>query len=243
MRLRVAIVDDLAMDREQLQKDLEWSAQGRYQLTCAHFCSGENMLAHFVCGTFDLVFMDIRMEGMSGIDAAQAVRNLDPHCLIVFLSTSADFAWQSFPVHPFDYLLKPCAIDRLESVLSEALRTLAAHEPEIEVHIARRTLYLPLSKIYYAVAQNHFVSIATPEGECRCISTFGDLKDLLMQNERFLLCNRGVIINMEAVHQFDDDCIRMVNGAQFSVRQKSKSQLFTAFTQYQFRHMKKGESR
>ncbi len=243
MRLRVAIVDDLAIDREGLQRDLEAIAQGRYQLECERFSSGDSLLARFSRDAFDLIFMDIRMEGTSGIEAAHAVRRLDPRCLIVFLTTSADFAWQSFPVHPFDYLLKPCAADRLEGVLTEALRALNTQEPEIELRVARRTMRLPLAKIHYAVAQNHAVAIATSEGEHRCTTTFSDLQRILLQDARFLLCNRGVIINMDAVHQFDDDCIRMVNGVQFSVRQKSRNQLFNAFTQYQFRHMKKGEPR
>lgn len=240
MRLRVAIVDDLAMDTERLQTDLtEWT-QGRLALACACFPSGDSFLAQFFPGAFDLIFMDICMDGMNGIDAAQAARRIDPHCLIVFLTTSADFAWQSFPVHPFDYLLKPCARPRLERVLEEALRALGTHEPEIEVRVARQTLLLPLSKIEYAVAQNHYVSVVTAEGEYRSVSTFGELQDSLLRDARFLLCNRGVIINMEAVLQFSDDCIRMANGAQFSVRQKSKGRLFNTFTQFQFRHMKKG---
>lgn len=240
MRLRVAIVDDLAMDRERLKEDLTQLVQEHCTLSCECFPSGDAFLTRFSRGDFDLIFMDVRMDGISGIDAARAVRQADPHCLIVFLTMSAGFAWQSFPIHPFDYLLKPYEPARLSNLLSEALRALDTQEPEIEVRVARRTLHLPLSKIYYAVAQNHFVMLMTAEGEYRSISTFGELQGTLLQFPQFLLCNRGVVINMEAVHQFNDDCIRMVDGAQFAVRQKSKTQLFNTFTQFQFRHMKKG---
>lgn len=243
MLLRVAIVDDLAADARRLQTDLEEIARNRFQLACECFPSGDSFLAHFSRGDFDLIFMDIRMDGMNGIDAARAAREMDPRCLIAFLTTSADYAWQSFPVHPFDYLLKPYSLSRLEGVLLESLRMLDPREPEVEVRVARQTLCLPVSRIQYAVAQNHFVNIATAKGEYRSICTFGELQSDLMRDARFLLCNRGVIINMEAVHQFTDDCIRMVDGAQFSVRQKSKTQLFNAFTQFQFRNMKKGETR
>ncbi len=243
MLLRVAIVDDLAMDAQALQADLEAIARDHFQLVCECFPSGEAFLARFSRDVFDLILMDIRMDGISGIDAAQAARRTDPRCLIAFLTTSPDFAWQSFPVHPFDYLLKPVHSPRLQVLISEALRALDMQEPEIEVRGPRQTLRLPLSSIQYAVAQNHVVIIATTEGEYRSISTFSELQGALLQDARFLLCNRGVIINMDAVHQFDDDCIRMTDGTQFSVRQKSKSQLFNAFTQYQFRSMKKGEER
>lgn len=243
MLLRVAIVDDLAMDAQGLRADLAAIAQDRFQLTCACFPSGEAFLAGFSRGAFDLIFMDIRMDGMSGIDAARAAREADPRCLIVFLTTSPDFAWQSFPLHPFDYLLKPVARPRTQAVIEEVLRALDTQEPEIILRVPRQMLRLPLSSIRYAVAQNHVTVIATAEGEYRSLSTFGELQSTLLQDARFLLCNRGVIINMDAVHQFGDDCIRMTDGTQFAVRQKSKGQLFSAFTQYQFRSMKKGETR
>ncbi len=238
MHLHIALVDDLEQDMNRLEQDLALLARGRFELTCERFGSGEALLSRFARGAFDLIFMDIRMDGMNGIEAAKAVRQADARCLIVFLTTSQDFAWQSFPVHPFDYLLKPYTPSRLEGVLKDALRALDTPEPEIEVRVSRRTLSLPLGRIYYAVAQNHFVSIATSEGEYRSLSTFGELQNALAQDARFLLCNRGVIINMDAVLSFTDGCIRMQDGAQFAVRQKSKHQLFNAFTQYQFRHMK-----
>lgn len=239
MQLRVAIVDDLSMDADRLEKELTELAKGRFQLACERFISGEDFTARFSSGAFDLIFMDIRMEGMNGIEAAKLVRQTDLHCLIVFLTTSEDFAWQAFPVHAFDYLLKPCEPARLEGVLSEALRLLDNQETEIEVRVARSILRLPLDRICYAVARNHFVNIVTAEGEYRGNATFGELQRTLLQDARFMLCNRGVIINMEMVLQFNDDCIIMTNGQQFSVRQKSKTQLFNTFTQYQFRHMKK----
>ena len=54
-----------------------------------------------------------------------------------------------------------------------------------------------------------------------------------------MVCNRGIIINMSAVLRFENDCIQMLDGTQFPVRQKDKGRLFATFTQYQFRHMRR----
>ena len=243
MLLRVAIVDDLEMDARGIRADLETIAQGHFELTCESFPSGEAFLSRFSRDAFDLVFMDIFMGGISGIDAAQAAREADPRCLIVFLTTSPDFALQSFPLHPFDYLLKPVALPRLQKLVQDSLLSLGTPEPEIEVRVPRQVLRLPLSSILYAVARNHVTVIVTTEGEYKSLSTFGELQSALLRDARFLLCNRGVIINMDAVHQFDDGRILMTDGAQFAVRQKSKGQLFNTFTQYQFSSMRKGDAR
>lgn len=236
MPLRIAIVDDVASDMDQLEADL---ARTAVELRCARFSSGDALLAAYAPGAFDLIFMDVLMDGADGIATARRVRQLDPRCLIVFLTSSREHVWQSFEMHPFDYLVKPCAPERIARVLAEALRALDMVEPEIEVRVARRVVRLPLRSIMYAVAENHYVSVMTDSGEQRASCTFSELIRQLGGDTRFLQCNRGVLINMDAVLKFDTDRILMRDGARFPVRQRDKSALFDRFTQYQFRHLRK----
>ena len=77
------------------------------------------------------------------------------------------------------------------------------------------------------------------EGECRATGIFAQVEKELCAAPRFLVCNRGIIINMSAVLRFENDCIQMLDGTQFPVRQKDKGRLFATFTQYQFRHMRR----
>ena len=119
------------------------------------------------------------------------------------------------------------------------MRILQHPEPEIEVRFARKLMRLPYSKVYYALAQNHFVRIMSDEGECRATGIFAQVEKELCADPRFLVCNRGIIINMSAVLRFENDCIQMLDGTQFPVRQKDKGRLFATFTQYQFRHMRR----
>ena len=61
----------------------------------------------------------------------------------------------------------------------------------------------------------------------------------LMTQPDFLVCNRGVIINMSKVLRFEGDCIEMLDGTHLPVRQKDKNSLLAQFTQYQFRGMQR----
>lgn len=179
------------------------------------------------------------MEGTNGIDTARKLREQAPTLPIVFVTSSKEYVWQSFPVHPFDYLLKPFEQARIRQLLDDMLRILQHPEPEIEVRFARKLMRLPYSKVYYALAQNHFVRIMSDEGECRATGIFAQVEKELCTDPRFLVCNRGIIINMSAVLRFENDCIQMLDGTQFPVRQKDKGRLFATFTQYQFRHMRR----
>ena len=127
----------------------------------------------------------------------------------------------------------------MRTLLDDLLLALAHPEPELELRVARQLILVPFGKIHYALAQNHYVSVRTDEGEYRATATFAQIQEALCAEPRFLPCNRGVIVNMDKVLRFEGDAIQMLSGAAFPVRQKDKGRLFAAFTQYQFRHMRR----
>ena len=191
MKLRTAIVEDQKPDAERLEQLLK-KAFGEEEILCRRFVCGDDFLKEFPGERYQVVFLDICMEGTNGIETARQLR-----------------------------------------------RVLGRQQPELEVRIARQTVHLPLKKIHYAMAQNHFVKVVTDDGECRAAANFAQVQEQLTTQPDFLVCNRGVIINMSKVLRFDGECIEMLDGARLPVRQKDKKSLLAQFTQYQFRNMQR----
>ena len=239
MELRFAVVEDRLPDAQRLESLLRLAFGGGQPLVCDHYESGDAFLAAFPSKNYQVVFLDICMEGTNGIETARILRRADPDLLLVFVTSSPEYVWDAFPVHPFDYLLKPYREEKLFQLADELRRMLFRAEPELEVRIARQQVHLPLRKIQYAMAQNHYVRIVSDDGECRAVSTFSQVEQLLRAQENFLVCNRGVILNMDKVLRLDSDCFEMLDGTCLPVRQKDKNTLFAQFTQYQFRHMRR----
>ena len=245
MELRFAVVEDRLPDAQRLESLLRLAFGGGQPLVCDHYESGDAFLQAFPSKNHQVVFLDICMEGTNGIETARILRRTDPDLLLVFVTSSPEYVWDAFPVHPFDYLLKPVQAGELSPSLLRAMqaeelrRVLSRAEPELEVRIARQQVHLPLRKIQYAMAQNHYVRIVSDDGECRAVSTFSQVEQLLRAQENFIVCNRGVILNMDKVLRLDSDCFEMLDGTRLPVRQKDKNTLFAQFTQYQFRHMRR----
>lgn len=239
MELRFAVVEDRLPDAQRLESLLRLAFGGGQPLVCDHYESGDAFLAAFPSKNYQVVFLDICMEGTNGIETARILRRADPDLLLVFVTSSPEYVWDAFPVHPFDYLLKPYREEKLFQLADELRRMLFRAEPELEVRIARQQVHLPLRKIQYAMAQNHYVRIVSDDGECRAVSTFSQVEQLLRAQENFIVCNRGVILNMDKVLRLDSDCFEMLDGTCLPVRQKDKNTLFAQFTQYQFRHMRR----
>jgi two-component system LytT family response regulator len=258
MELRFAVVEDRLPDAQRLESLLRLAFGGGQPLVCDHYESGDAFLAAFPSKEYQVIFLDICMEGTNGIETARILRRADPDLLLVFVTSSPEYVWDAFPVHPFDYLLKPYREEKLFQLADELRRVLFRAEPELEVRIARQQVHLPLRKIQYAMAQNHYVRIVSDDsreapavfkyngyyylltsGKCRAVSTFSQVEQLLRAQENFIVCNRGVILNMDKVLRLDCDCFEMLDGTCLPVRQKDKNSLFAQFTQYQFRHMRR----
>ena len=178
---------------------------------------------------------------MNGIALARKLRAADTEVQIVFLTTSAEFAFDAFPVHPFDYLIKPYEKSRLEYVLNEFLRVRGVSEQEILIRAAHSSYKVPISKIVSVFSYGHSLEITLEDGKkIRSIMTFGELQKKLEDDPRFLLCNRGVLANMDYVLSLGEDQLRMKTGPSRSLRVRGRSKLISEFSQYQISRLKRG---
>ena len=239
MNIRIAIVDDQAQTRELLRQDLLVRVPDGASVAC--FDGGEAFLSGFTPGVDALVFLDICMEGMNGIEVAQRVRKRSARCLIVFLTSSKEYAFDAFPVHPFDYLVKPYSAARLDHVLSGAIRLMEESEQLVEIHLPRQTIRLPHGQIVAVTSHGHALDIFTVSGAClKSSQTFAELEAALLGDERFLPCNRGVLVNMDEALKLDGDSILLTDGLRFPLRQRNRLDLVNRFSEYQIKRMKRG---
>lgn len=132
--MKIAIVDDLKLDAEQLSHlILSYMKEHRIPTAAPEiFPNGETFLASFTVGSFDIVFLDIYMDGLSGMETAQKLRALDASCRIVFVTTSPDFAVDSYDVNAAFYLLKPVTMEHF-SVSYSGMCSISQKTPPFSV--------------------------------------------------------------------------------------------------------------
>jgi len=142
--MNIAVVDDLAVGRETLVNYLnEYFSERNMNVTISDFSDAESFVTQFENNKYNMIFFDIYMPGMSGIEAASTVRKTDSSVEIIFLSTSNNFACESYSVNAFCYLVKPITKDAVESLMqryfekyeepSKSLSVLYKTKPEIKL--------------------------------------------------------------------------------------------------------------
>lgn len=204
-------------------------------LETVSFCSGEAFLEAFETGGFDLVFMDVYMEGIDGVAAALKMRRQDQSCLLVFLTSSAEFMPDAFSCHAFEYVTKPFSQKRIFDVLSDAVKVLPQEQRYMELAVDRKSVRVFLDDIASAVTDAHYLDISLADGKrLRCRMTMSEFMEKTGGDARFLPVNKGIAVNAEHILEFERGCCIMESGARFPVRVRDSAKVEQMARDYHF---------
>lgn len=238
--MRIAIADDLARDRNDLADLIrEAGTACRCRTDIDDFETGEELLSVFRPFSYSLIFLDIFMDGFSGIETARKIRETDPEVKIIFVTTSSDHMPEAFDVHAFHYLLKT---DGREAMRSRITRLLAevlkeeAREPEAFRFISdRHETALPYSSILCMESSGHYTVVTDRRlKKYRIRMTFSEATAALSHDRRFLIINRGVLVNMDYIRSFEKGICTLKYDLSFSVNVKRAREIDEQRQKYVF---------
>ena len=236
MDLNIAIVDDTLSDIVRLENFVRgWFYGSEHKLAgISLYANGEEMLRNFEPKKFHIVFMDIIIGDINGVETAKQLRLEDTELLIVFMTTSKEYMFKTFPTHPFDYVMKPYGKKEVEKVLNEAVRVLTADDPTVTIRVPHSEYTIPVRLISSVVStRNHTVEINLTDGKCVLSTmTFREVEKLFAEDPRFLLCNRGIIVNMSQISAQEKGVFMMKDGKRYPIRVNGQSKVTETFSQY-----------
>lgn len=234
--LNIALVDDETESlKEMEQLCLEYEKKKLCQLKISPFSNGQKFLDALEETSFSIVFMDIFMEEMDGVTAARKLRELDDHCLLVFLTTSSEFMPEAFSCHAFEYVRKPVLPERVEQVLDDALKILPRDEKSVMLPCNRKTVSVFLRDIVSVTSNAHYLDFSMEDGSnIRCRMTVPEFLRLIEDDSRFVLGNRGVLLNAGHILAFEEKCCIMDNGTQPPLRVRDTGRILQAVNNYNF---------
>ena len=220
--MRIAVVDDLKAERALLKERVSRQLALRgVEAEILEFESGEAFLAAEKERRFSAAFLDIYMEGLSGMDAAKELRKTDTDCLLIFTTTSTDHALEGFQVRALHYLVKPFSEEELSGLLTEMLAKLPRPEPVLTVKVSGSDVRLRYRDIVSAEHFAHMINIRTTAGKTLATrQSFKVFAEPLKKDPRFFVCGRGVIVNLEHAADFQDAAFCMTDGSRVYVNQE-----------------------
>ncbi|MBQ3322133.1 MAG: response regulator transcription factor [Firmicutes bacterium] len=243
--MNIACVDDNKRILQQLESFLgQYGKIKNTFIDCSCYGDAKAFLRDVQNKQFDVVFMDIYFDDqeMNGLEAARMLRQKDPQCIIIFLTSSADHMPEAFAVHAFSYVMKDSLGSQLVSVLDDALKVLPEAK-NLTVKTGTQELAIPHNKIICAYSDGHYLMIRILDSEpLRLRMTFRELLDQLEQEKRFLQINKGVLVNMDYIQTIEEGDCAMTDGTWLPVRHRDRSSLVATWRAYQFQKIREEQS-
>lgn len=239
--MKIALVDDEQESLEEIDRLCKRFGESRgCPVETVLFHSGEAFLTAFEDSGFDLVFMDVYMEGMDGVDAAVQMRRVNSHCLLVFLTSSREFMPEAFSCHAFEYVIKPVSEERIFMLLTDAVKVLPQHRKYIELAVDRRSVRVFHDDIASIVTDAHYLDITLVTGErLRSRMTMPEFLEKTGDDTCFILVNKGIVLNAECILAFESGCCMMESGARFPVRVRDSAKVEQMVRDYHFEKIRK----
>lgn len=226
--MKVAIVEDETPHAEALQDLLrQWSKEHQVLIDVALFDSGEAISS--ACeDPFDLVFMDIQMDGMNGISAARQLRQQGFHGQLVFLTSFSEYVFDGYEVQALNYLMKPVSYEKIAKCMDYVEQKL--HDDHYTFRDHDSVTRIAYSKIIYFCSANHYTQIITTEGDFRQRESLQIVFSHLPS--RFLFCHRTIIVNMEHVSKLKGRELALSNGVIVPISQTYLQDVRSALMSY-----------
>lgn len=229
MKLNIAVCDDEKAIREQINELIEKEKPG----VCPEFYeTGDSLLA--AGKQFDIVFLDIQMDGTDGIETAKLLRQRDEDAILIFITGIREYVFKAFDVAAFHYLLKPIEEDKFHEVFQRAKRELEKRKKQrretIFIKTRNRSFTLEKDSILYIESRAKKVEIHTVGENIEVYASMNEMEAQL--GDGFYRCHRGYLVNMAFVAEYDSESITLNNGEYIYLAKEKYGEFVKTYMRY-----------
>lgn len=227
--IKVAVVEDNEKDFSALKECItRFGEEENIAFSVEWFKNGviflENRNANY-----DIVFMDIEMDHMNGIQTSEKLRETDEICCLIFITNMAQYAIDGYGVGALDYILKPVSYGSLKFRLQRALNTLKKRDDDIVIG-KRQCVRISASDIVYVESFGHRQTYHTKNGNYDVFSSLSSIRKTL-ECFGFALCNSCYLVNLFYVDKIDGDYV-FIKGEQLKISDNKKKSFKKEFINY-----------
>lgn len=230
--IKFAICDDEPVMVQEISNQLS-QYMDRQTITSYSVASFSNGRALLESGcNFDIIFLDIQMDDLDGIETARMLRQQKEHSLLIFVTVLKEYVFHAFEVEAYDYLLKPLDSNHFKRTMDRAVSTLAQRtDKSIVIQRGNSCDVVPLAQIVYCEVQGRKVYVHQSDG--KIIDYYDNLENFERQmDRRFFRCHRSYLVNLDYVRGCDTGLVTLSQGAQIPVSRLRERDLTQALLRY-----------
>lgn len=236
--IKIVFCDDDIVALKEISSLLDrYRAEHDQEIACTYFRSPLELLTEIEKGMRpDILFLDVIMPGESGISVAREIRQYDSVVKIIFLTSSTEYAVESYMVGAYSYQIKPICEDvffgLLDSVIAECEKI---QSRSLIMRCKSGITKIRLEKLEYCEVAGHTLLFYMEDGNV--LESSGSLDELcgkLAQCDNFLRPHRSFLVNMEYIQNISCKTITMENLAEIPIPHGKYSEIRNRYLEYAF---------
>jgi len=229
--MNIAICEDNKNEQGQLKEIINrWVDENKFQVKLLCYECAEDFLFDWPDIEVDLVFLDIKMKEVDGIELAKKIRDKDQAVQIVFTTSFKQYSLKGYETYPLHYLIKPLSsktilplLDKVATITSSRTKDMLAFSTSSEI------IRLNVGQINYIQMKSHIAEIHSDTGIVELRKTIKELLGMLPTH--FVRCHRSVIVNLLKVDCVYSKHLKLTSGEEINISRNELGNVKKAFVE------------
>ncbi|OON98721.1 MAG: hypothetical protein ATN35_03670 [Epulopiscium sp. Nele67-Bin004] len=227
--IKIAVCDDDIKFTSQIEQYI-YDIEQTNQVDIDVFFSGESLLKSLENAMYDIIYLDVEMGNINGIDTGHKVRELDKNVAIIYITNFISFAPNAFEVRAFGYLTKPIDKQKFEEYYKQIVLGLTKAPIYFWYEFKRQHFKVLISDIMFFESKGRSVYIKTANDNNKYYAKLNDVQNYLTQiNVDFYRVSQSILINPKFVHSYKHDEMVLKNNESFAITPNRRAEVKQLF--------------
>ena len=230
--MNFCICDDDESIHKEIYDLIYFSMEPKVQINITNVFSAEELINHYVNNLyFDIIFLDIEMRSLSGIEAAKIIREFHPSVIIIFISNYPHYVFDAFNVEALHFLVKPVSCLEFKKIFDRAINKYKMTNHSISLKWQSERYIVKIDTIKYIEGYKRHITVYTRDGTYEAIGKIPDLLDKLSPYG-FIRTHQGFIVNMDYIKRFDTNDVILFDGTKVMISVRKRAAALEEFDKY-----------
>lgn len=221
--MRVAICDDSVQFRDEILNNIGNAITVSEKIIYSQFSCAEDLLKSYNQGQrYDIIFLDVEMKEINGVDAGIKIREYDSKAIIIFISSYPKYAIPAYDCEAFYFIVKPIEQIKFEKVINKAIEKYKIFHQYYIIKNKGEIHKISINDIYYVEIYRKHLIFHTANGN---FETIGKINEALIKLSPYGFCqvHQGYLVNMNHIKKFDNYDVVLINNERvmMSIRKKA----------------------
>jgi DNA-binding LytR/AlgR family response regulator len=196
------------------------------------FSSGMELLDKYARGErYDIVFLDVEMPGMLGVDVARSIRDIDISAILIFMTAYTQYVKDAFCINAFQCLLKPIKRDVFNEEFERAVNCLNKMKCKYSITNKDKRTIFEIKDIVCIEIHHRHLRLSTVDSSYEYTGSLGS-EEKKLSNYGFIRCHQGYLVNMRYIFQVKSDCFVLSTQKRIPISRRLKNDALSKYHRF-----------